>query len=246
MRPFVPLWLGRVPYAEAFALQRTLHAARAEGRIPDVLLLLEHPPTVTHSFTGKGLENLVATPELLAERGVVVEQTDRGGNITFHGPGQLVGYPIVALEEGERDLHRYLRSVEEVLLRLARDHGVETDRVAKRTGTWIVDETGWGLRKLAAIGVKCSRWVTLHGFAMNVTTDLGFFDLIVPCGLADAGVTSLQLETGEAPPLEEVAADAAARFAEVFERAPSLPDEALRMLLAPRDAVPLTAAPKRN
>ena len=222
---------GRLGYADAFALQNELVDARIAGRIEDVLLLLEHPPTITHSHTGRGLENLLGGKELLDRRGVVVETTDRGGNITFHGPGQLVGYPLLALrEDGERDLHRYLRQVEEVLIRTAEEFGVTTTRIAKRTGTWLPDASA----KMAAIGVKVRKWTTLHGFALNVTTDLSFFDLIVPCGIADAGVTSLERELGEAPELKAVMDVAQAIFAEVFDRRVSPPSEALRILLRNR------------
>ncbi|MCP4869592.1 MAG: lipoyl(octanoyl) transferase LipB [Proteobacteria bacterium] len=185
--------LGVVDYDEAFELQKKLVQERIDGAIPDQLLLLEHPPTITYSFTGRGSENLIGD---FAARGVAVHETDRGGNITFHGPGQLVGYPIIELVD--RDLHKYLRRLEEVCIRVGRAFGVETDRVKGRTGTWIDN------RKLAAIGVKARRWVTLHGFALNVTTDLSFFDLIVPCGIADAGVTSLERELGTAPTMEAV------------------------------------------
>ncbi len=237
---FHPIWLGTVPYAEAFALQRAVHAARVADEIDDVLLLLEHPPTITHSHTGRGSENLVASAEQLAARGVRVEPTDRGGNITFHGPGQLVGYPIVKLDD--RDLHRYLRRVEDVLIRAARVFGVETGRVKGRTGTWLLDSEGAGVAKLAAIGVKASRWTTLHGFAINVRTDLSYFDLIVPCGIKDAGVTSLERIGGErgapVPTVSEVADVAARCFGEVFEREPSPVSEALVMLCRSHGAVP--------
>ncbi len=187
--------LGLVDYGEAFALQRQLVEDRIADRIPDQLLLLEHPPTITHSFTGRGSEHLIATDDVLRARGVTVHTTDRGGDITFHGPGQLVGYPILKLRG--RDLHAYLRWLEEACIAAARAFGVETGRVPGKTGTWIEG------RKLTAIGVKARRWVTLHGFAMNVTTDLSFFDLIVPCGLTDP-VTSLAAELGEAPSMEAV------------------------------------------
>jgi len=185
--------LGVVEYGDAFELQQRLVQERIDGAIPDQLLLLEHPPTITYSFTGRGSEHLIGDA---VARGVTVHTTDRGGDITFHGPGQLVAYPI--LELVDRDLHKYLRRLEEVCIGVARSFGVETGRVPGRTGTWIED------RKLAAIGVKAKRWVTLHGFALNVTTDLSYFDLIVPCGLADADVTSLERELGEAPPMEAV------------------------------------------
>ena len=191
--------------------------------------MLEHPPTITHSHTGRGLENLIGGATALDARGVVVEPTDRGGNITFHGPGQLVGYPIVALHpEGERDLHLHLRRLEDVLIRAAERFSVSTARVPGRTGTWLPD----GSRKLAAIGVKVRRWTTFHGFALNVRTDLSFFDLIVPCGIADAGVTSLEHELGAtSPSLDDVMDAVEAEFASVFDRRLSPPSDALRILL---------------
>lgn len=244
MRPFTPVWLGTVPYPQAFALQRAVHADVVAGDLDDVLLLLEHPPTITHSFTGRGTENLLASRELLALRGVAVEGTDRGGNITFHGPGQLVGYPIVALrDKAERDLHRYLRDVEEVLIRTAERFGVDSERVKGRTGTWV---RGPSDEKLAAIGVKASRWVTLHGFAMNVRTDLSFFDLIVPCGIEDAGVVSLQAlaeRTGaESPSVDAVVVEAAVAFAQVFGRVASPVSGRLRMLCAAHGTDPSSVA----
>ena len=224
------VYLGTVAYADAFALQRAVHAARVAKTLGDTLLLLQHPPTITHHHAGKGLDHLLASPERLASLGVLVQPTDRGGDITVHGPGQLVGYPIVALDEDGRDLHAYLRRVEQVLIEVADDLGVPTARVPGRTGTWTTGETP---AKLAAIGVKASRWVTMHGFALNLTTDLSLFELIVPCGIADAGVTSVARELGAAPPsMESVASLAAARFAQVFERSPSPAPDLLRMLCA--------------
>jgi len=218
--------LGQLDYAEATALQKRLVEARVADRIEDVLLLLEHPPTITHSFTGRGSEHLLAGAEQLAERGVAVHTTDRGGDITFHGPGQLVGYPIVRLVE--RDLHLYLRRLEEVLIRSVASFGISTDRIEGRTGTWLED----GSRKIAAIGVKATRWVTLHGFALNVRTDLSFFDLIVPCGIADAGVTSLEQQLGsETPGMEAVCSAVAEAFGQVFELRPSPPSQTLATLL---------------
>jgi lipoyl(octanoyl) transferase len=222
--PLAVIRPGTVPYADAFALQRELLQARQRDHIEDALLLLEHPPTITHHNSGRGLENLRATAEELSDRGVVLEPTDRGGNVTLHAPGQLVGYPILRLVD--RDLHGYLRKLEEVLIRTATDFGVETGRVPGRTGTWLPD----GSKKLAAIGVKASRWVTLHGFALNVSTDLSLFDLIVPCGIADAGVTSL-LDLGVEAGLEDVSQALAPRFAEVFDAVLSPPSEALCTLL---------------
>ena len=226
MQPLAVVRLGTVPYAEAFALQRRLVEARQADAIEDVLLLLEHPPTITHHNTGRGLENLRVGVEELAARGVTLEPTDRGGNVTLHAPGQLLGYPILRLRD--HDLHGYLRSLEEVLIRAAAALGAETARVPGRTGTWLPD----GSAKLAAIGVKASRWVTLHGFAMNVSTDLGLFDLIVPCGIADAGVTSLRRLGLDAS--VSAARDAVeAAFAQVFDAEVSQPSDALCTLLPP-------------
>ena len=222
--------LGRIDYESAFSLQKELVSARVAGTISDTLLLLEHPPTITHSYTGRGAEHLLGDPATLRAKGVTVQATDRGGDITFHGPGQLVGYPIIQLDEGrgERDLHRYLRLLEDVLIAAARGYGVETGRVEGRTGTWLPD----GSRKVAAIGVKASRWVTLHGFALNVDVDLSFFDLIVPCGIADAGVVNLaDLVQGPAPSLPEVADRVAEEFCRIFGREPSPAGETLSILL---------------
>ena len=229
--------LGRVPYDEAWALQRRLHAARVADDIPDVLLLLEHPPTITHSFTGRGLQHLLASPEVLVARGVELQPTDRGGDITFHGPGQLVGYPIVRLEP--RDLHAYLRRLEEALIATADRFAVRTERVEGRTGTWLPD----GSRKLAAIGVKVARWTSQHGFAMNVSTDLSFFDLIVPCGIADAGVTSLRRELGAAAPsMQEVMDVAGQEVARALQLRPAPPTDAMSELLSSSSRSPSSAS----
>jgi len=235
--PIAVVPLGLIDYASAFALQRSLVEARVAGAIPDVLLLLEHPPTITHSYTGRGAEHLLGDPVVLASRGVTIETTDRGGDITFHGPGQLVGYPIVQLDEGrgERDLHRYLRQLEDVLIATAESFSVSSVRVPGRTGTWLP----CGSKKLAAIGVKASRWVTMHGFALNVSVDLSFFDLIVPCGLGDAGVGNLSEHVpGLQPSLRTVAARAGEKFCALFGREASPAGEALSILLRNHEAVP--------
>lgn len=240
MAPRPPITIvpcGLIDYASAFALQRSLVEARVAGTISDVLLLLEHPPTITHSYTGRGAEHLLGDPAVLAARGVTVETTDRGGDITFHGPGQLVGYPIVQLDEsrGERDLHRYLRRLEDVLIATAESFSVSSVRVPGRTGTWLP----CGSRKLAAIGVRASRWVTMHGFALNVSVDLSFFDLIVPCGLGDAGVANLSEQiAGVQPSLRRVAGCVGEKFSTLFEREPSPASEALSILLGNHEAVP--------
>ncbi len=222
---------GLSPYANTWGLQRAIAAARAEGRVGDVLLLLEHPPPITHGFTGRGRENIVVTSAELAARGVVVEPTDRGGNVTLHGPGQLVGYPIVSLDAWNRDLLVFLRLIEEMLIAACARMGVATRRVQGRTGVWTAD----GRRKIAAIGVKVGRWVTTHGFAINVVNDLDDFSLIVPCGLHDAEVTSLAVELerqGRArPTLPDVEAVITSCFAPTFGRTPSPPSPGLRILL---------------
>jgi lipoyl(octanoyl) transferase len=203
--------LGVVPYAEALELQRSLVEDRRAGRIPDTLLLLEHPHVLTLGVRGDGgRSHILATPDALASRGVQVYETGRGGDITYHGPGQLVGYPIVDLKPDRCDVHRYVRDLEEVLIRTAADYGVETERVTGLTGVWA------GREKLAAIGVRIARWITSHGFALNVSTDLDFFGLIVPCGISDRGVTSLQRLLGRTVELAAVQERVAHHFSKVF------------------------------
>jgi len=176
-----------VPYGEALALQRSLVEERRAGRITDTLLLLEHPHVLTLGVRGDGgRSHILATADALAARGVEVFEAGRGGDVTYHGPGQLVGYPIVDLNPDRRDVHRYVRDLEDVLIRTARDYGITAGRVDGLTGVWV------GREKLAAIGVHISRWVTSHGFAYNVSTDLRNFDLIVPCGIAECKATSLE------------------------------------------------------
>jgi len=178
--------LGRTPYADSLALQRTLVEDRRADRIGDVLLLVEHPPVLTVGVRGDGgRSHILASPDALAARGIEVHDTGRGGDVTYHGPGQVVGYPIISLKPDRCDVHGYLRDLEEVLIRVAADFGIHAARVPGLTGVWV------GERKLAAIGVRISRWITSHGFALNVAPDLEDFDLIVPCGIADRGVTSL-------------------------------------------------------
>ncbi len=201
--------LGRVPYGEALTLQERCHAARKEGRIPDTLLLLEHPAVITMGRTAKQ-ENLLADPEVLAARGVELYEAARGGDITYHGPGQLVGYPIFDLEGHRKDVHWYLRSVEESLISALASFGLKGERVSGRTGVWVGDE------KVAAIGVGVRRWVTWHGFALNVSTDLDAFSLIVPCGIRDKGVTSLERLLGREVSPSEVRPAILRGFSEVF------------------------------
>jgi len=203
--------LGVVPYREALELQRSLVDERRAGTIDDTLLLLEHPHVITLGVRGDGgRSHLLATPETLASRGVEVHETGRGGDITYHGPGQLVGYPIVDLKPDRCDVHRYVRDLEDVLIRTASDYGITAGRIDGLTGVWVGDE------KLAAIGVRIARWITSHGFALNVSTDLDYFKLIVPCGIAERGVTSLSRLLGRQVAVDEVAARVAGNFAKVF------------------------------
>jgi len=200
--------LGVVPYAEALALQRSLVEERRAGLIGDTLLLLEHPHVITLGVRGDGgRSHLLASSETLAARGVEVHETGRGGDITYHGPGQLVGYPIIDLKPDRCDVHRYVRDLEGVLIRTASDYGIDAGRVEGLTGVWVGNE------KLAAIGVRIARWITSHGFALNVTSDLDFFKLIVPCGIADRGVTSLSRLVGRPIDMAEVATRTAEHFA---------------------------------
>ena len=188
MKDFLVLDLGLRSYAEALSFQRALAAARIAKRVPlDVLVLVEHPAVITLGRSTKA-GNLLASEALLAARGVELFEVERGGDVTFHGPGQLVGYPIVDLTEHRQDLHWYLRQVEEVVIRGVASVGIPAGRQAGQTGVWTQG------RKLASIGVHARQWVTWHGFALNVTTDLGYFDLMVPCGIADVVMTSVERE----------------------------------------------------
>lgn len=213
MRPLEVRRLGLVPYADALAMQRALVEERKAGRIPDLLLLLQHPPVITLGVRGDGgRANIVATGERLAELGIDIAETGRGGDVTYHGPGQVVGYPIIDLKPDRCDVHVYVRDVEEVMIRVCADYGLTAGRVAGLTGTWI------GAEKIGAIGVRISRWVTSHGFAFNVSTDLDHFKLIVPCGIADRGVTSLERATGRRTPLSDVEDALVRHFGDVFDR----------------------------
>src|SRR3989440_4099765 len=203
--------LGLVPYADALALQKELVEERQTARVGDLLLFVEHPHVLTLGVRGDGgRSHITAPPHVLAARGVDVHETGRGGDITYHGPGQVVGYPIVDLKPDRCDVHRYVRDLEEVLIRVSADYGLSGERVGGLTGVWI------GGAKVAAIGVRIARWITSHGFALNVTTDLDYFNLIVPCGIADRGVTPLARLLGHAVDRGEVEERVIARFQEVF------------------------------
>src|SRR5689334_12439305 len=202
--------LGVVPYGDALELQRSLVDDRRAGRIGDTLLLLEHPHVITLGVRG-GRSHVLATAETLAARGVEIHETGRGGDVTYHGPGQIVGYPIIDLNPDRRDVHRYVRDLEEVLIRTAADFGIDAGRVPGLTGVWV------GNDKLAAIGVRIARWVTSHGFALNVSTNLDYFNLIVPCGITDRGVTSLSRLLGRPVELETVRHRIVDHFSNVFQ-----------------------------
>lgn len=207
--------LGTVAYGEALELQTRLVSDRKAGHIPDQLLLLQHPAVITLGVSARSSRaHVVAAPDALGRQGIEVHETGRGGDVTYHGPGQLVGYPIVDLRPDRCDVHRYVRDLEEVLIGVAARFGVAARRVDRLTGVWV------GNQKLAAIGVRISRWVTSHGFAFNVTTDLSHFDLIVPCGIRDKGVTSLERLLDRPVAMPEVEDAVVEEFASVFARVP--------------------------
>lgn len=199
-----------MPYAAALELQAALVAERQAGRVPDMLLLLEHDPVLTLGRNARR-ENVLIPEEALRARGIALFETGRGGDVTYHGPGQIVGYPIVELPPGRRDVHRYVRDLEEVMIRTCADQGVGAGRIQGLTGAWV------GQEKIGAIGVRIARWVTSHGFALNVSLDLAPFDMIVPCGIRGRGVTSLERLLGGPVGAEQVLVGLAAHFAAVFE-----------------------------
>ena len=203
---------GRIAYGDALKLQSDLVTERQAGRIEDVLLLLEHPPVLTLGVRGDGGRgHILVSAEHLSARGIDVFETGRGGDVTYHGPGQLVGYPIVDLRPDRQDVHRYVRDLEEDLIRTAAHWGIRAERVKGLTGVWV------GREKLAAIGVRIARWVTSHGFALNVGTDLSHFDLIVPCGIPDRGVTSIERLLGRPLDMGHAQEVVAKNFSQVFE-----------------------------
>jgi lipoyl(octanoyl) transferase len=181
-----------------------------EDRVPDLLLLLEHDPVITLGRRAQ-TDHILLAREALEARGIEVHETGRGGDVTYHGPGQLVAYPIVALPEGKRDVRRYVWTLEEAMIRMCRDHGVEAGRIDGLNGTWVGDD------KIGAVGVRISRWVTMHGFAFNVSTELSAFDVIVPCGIRDHGVTSLAKVTGAPHALRDMATAAAHHLADLLD-----------------------------
>lgn len=207
--------LGRVPYAEALALQLGARAALKSGEGPERLLLLEHPHVYTLGRNASGAD-VLAGPEWLAAKGVEVVECDRGGQVTYHGPGQLVGYPVLNLSPDRRDIRRYVRDLQEVLIRTLGGYGIaaQPGEGQENIGVWVGEE------KIASIGVHLSRWITTHGFALNVATDLSYFAGIIPCGLHQVRMTSIERLTGRAPSVEDVAATVARHFGEIFGREP--------------------------
>lgn len=229
------LWvisLGQMPYEEALDLQRALARERITGSIPeDMLLLVEHPPVVTLGRSAKA-RNLVSSADYLASRGVELFEVERGGDVTFHGPGQLVGYPIIDLKRHKLDLHWYLRQVEEALIRTLAAYSIPAERNTGFTGVWTKG------RKIASIGVHARDWVTWHGFALNVTTDLSYFDLIIPCGIDGVTMTSIEREMdaqdSQSPPatVEAAAEISAGAFGELFNLVPVPVDQTVLALPA--------------
>jgi lipoyl(octanoyl) transferase len=211
MRPLVVRRLGRLPYAQGLDLQARLVAQRQAGEIPDTLLLLEHDPVFTLGRNARS-ENVLFPADALRARGFEVFETGRGGDVTYHGPGQVVGYPILDLSPDRKDVHRYVRDLEEVMIRTCAGYGLAASRVTGLTGCWL------GEAKIGAIGVRIARWVTSHGFALNVDADLSPFRLIVPCGISDRGVTSLAETLGRPVPIAEVMDALATHLAAVFDR----------------------------
>lgn len=211
--------LGRVEYADGLALMDQFQAARREGAVPDSLLLLEHPAVLTMGRGAKAL-NVLATPVMLESLGIERFETDRGGDVTYHGPGQLVGYPMLFLPPGKQDVRRYVRNLEETIIRTLADFGLAAARMPQWPGVWVEKSRAGGPRKICALGVHLSRWYTRHGFALNIEPSLGHFELIVPCGIREAGVTSMAVELGQAPSMTDVSARVAHHFAQVFELEP--------------------------
>ena len=217
MTPIDVRRLGRIDYQAGLDLQAGLVEDRRAGRIGDTLLLLEHPPVITLGVrTRRGPSHVLASPGELAAEGVAVHEAGRGGDVTYHGPGQLVGYPIFDLRPDRQDVHRYVRDLEEALIRAVAEFGVAAGRVQGLTGVWV--GPAGREEKLAAIGVRISRWITSHGFALNVGAELDHFRLIVPCGIADRGVTSLERLLGRGVPMRDVENAVVEGVGSVFHR----------------------------
>ena len=201
--------IDTIDYKEAWNLQKEIFSRRVSGEVSDYLFLLEHPNTYTLGKTAHK-ENLISSEEFLKGNNISVYDIDRGGDITYHGPGQIVGYPIIDLNYWSKDTHKYLRALEEVIINTCKEYGLDCGRNPKRTGVWLND------KKIAAIGIKVSRWITMHGFAFNVNTDLNLFGGIIPCGIQDKSVTSLSNELGEEIKISEVKEKLLKNFIQVF------------------------------
>lgn len=239
MNPPVTCWaLGRVEYADGLELQRQFIEARKVERSPDTLLLLEHPPVLT---MGRGAHraNVLASPTELERLGVEFFETDRGGDVTYHGPGQLVGYPLLHLGPGRQDVRKYVRAIEEIVIRTAAGFGIEAGRLERWPGVWVEKSRDGGPRKLAALGVHLSRWFTRHGFALNIRPQLSHFGLIVPCGITEGGVTSMERELGRAVDPEAVTKRLIDHFGDVFECAvlpAPAPEQTVSVVIRHREA----------
>lgn len=202
--------LGKIDYKEAWELQRNIFDQRYKNEIDDILLLLEHPQTYTLGKTADR-QNLIGNEEYIRKNNISVYDIDRGGDITYHGPGQIVGYPIFNLNNWTKDTHKYLRALEEILIQTCADYGLTAERNTKYTGVWIED------RKIGAIGIKVSRWITMHGFAFNINTDLSLYNGIIPCGINDKGVTSLKKELSREIDMQEVKTKILNHILKIFE-----------------------------
>jgi len=203
--------LGTVEYGRALALQKVLQARRIAGDVGDLVLLLEHEPVLTLGRSARSRQHVIAPPKVLEARGVAVHEVGRGGDVTYHGPGQLVAYPIIDLKPNRRDVRKYVWSLEEAMIRTCGELGVVTSRIEGLNGAWVED------RKIGAVGVRISRWVTMHGLALNVRTDLRHFEWIVPCGIGDKAVTSLSAELGRRVEVEDAGEVFARHFAELYD-----------------------------
>jgi lipoyl(octanoyl) transferase len=238
--------VGLVPYGWASDFQLNLVRARKAGAIPDTLVLCEHPHVITLGRNGHH-EHLRASNHLLAQMSVEFHLSDRGGDITYHGPGQIVGYPILDLAEHKRDVRWYVEQLEEVMIRATADFGLDAKRVEGQHGVWLESQGGFPDEKLGALGVHLSRWVTSHGFAYNVSTDLRYFDLIVPCGIAGKRATSLERALGRAVSPQQAERCLIAHFGEIFDRKmDSVSLSKLKKLLDDFQSFELAATPDRD
>ena len=202
--------LALIDYKEAWDLQKETFELRVNNKIPDIIYLLEHPNTYTFGKTADH-KNLIGSEEYLSSNKISVYDIDRGGDITYHGPGQIVGYPIINLEQWQQDTHKYLRALEEIIIKTCAEYGIDSTRIPKYTGVWVED------RKIAAIGIKVTRWITMHGFAFNINTDLSFFSGIIPCGISDKEVTSIKKELNREIKPAEVKTSLISNFKKVFD-----------------------------